>query len=641
MRSMLHGRRDGRLRAFVLIGVVVAIGVAMAVTSAALWSVRAEHAGRLATTEGLQRRAVAWSAAQAVAALAGSQRSTVLAGGEPTLATQITLFEDGPRTALLRLLPASEDGRWIVAEASRLDVSGATAEALAAIGLDESMISHVMDARRRAGGRIETLEEVIEQGGVPPTALRGAAALSEESLAVIRGARGGEEGRVLARAGSALRSAGSALAGAGSSLRGDALGDPRSSDAAGAGGAPPLQDLVTPFAVEPSISRDGDRRIEIDGPWIEVMREIVGDDLDAEGLKRLEALAEGGFAIHSDSTLVQCLASIELPREQWGKVLDRVTAESDAWRWGRLDINRADAALLATLPGVSAEQAVRWVRERTLLDLQERADPAWPLRRGLVEPSQFAELFPRITTRSFFWRVRFVAGFADADDPDGPMSGVSILECVIDLSGPTARLAAMRDLTLAPVLERLLAESRRHATEMADAAPRARSSSSEYAPRSSAERSRDSLDRAEAVDRAASAPSADSASAPGSAEARAGGGSTRASPSTSTDAPERPRRAPRRERGEVGASGPASAPARSQRTPARAESGGQSAPAPAAAAANPQRPERPSSPAPAGRYRPRSPGGAPAGGGTSGSGGAAGERSGAYGAGEDDMGDPT
>lgn len=561
----MNRRSNGsRAQAFILLAMLIAIGVAMAVTSAALWTVRAEHAGRVATTDGLHRRAAAWSAAQAIAALVGEQRRTVLAGGEPTMQSQVILYEDGPMVALARIIPGAEDGRLLVAEASLLDAQAVDAEAMALAGIDAGTIDLVLAARSRAGGRISALEEITERGNASPALLRGEQAFAADVLALLRGARGGEEGRALAGAGSALRNAGSALDRAGERLReGGAEVSMVPAPSVGVGAA--LYDRFSVLVVEPSITREGSPRIEIDGPWVDLIRDMVGRDLDADGLKRLEALAQGNFQISSDEKLVECLATLGIPPERWGAVLDRVTAEPGMWRWGRVDINRANASVLATLPGMSAELAVRWERERESLDPSERVDPAWPVLRGLIEPAAFAALHPRITTRSFFWRVRYAVGFADAEQPDGPLTGVTIWECVVDLSAESPRLAALRDLSLAPVLERLLAE-RRAGAETAEA----REAEPDETAVASAEADRDSP-----RERAPTSP--DDRPLPPTEEPPS---SARADPRSPRDASPAP--APARD-----------ATARPSPTPSEAESD----PAPPA--------QRLGAPAPGGRYRPR------------------------------------
>lgn len=463
---MSKRRHRDRGRAFVLLAMLVAIGTAMLVTSAVIWAARSEHAGRTATTDGIRRRAAAWSAAQAISAEIGSQRPLVLAGGEPTLPLQLLLYEDGASVALARLLPAAADGRMIVAEAGLLDVNSAGVEALMAAGLDEEVANLVVVARHGAGGALSSLEEVVDRPAVAASLLRGERAFDHEAMAIVKSLRGGEHGRALGGAGSALDGAGSRIeeAGdrlevAGSRLHQDA-GDASDSEspskhAIGSRGVP-LGDLVSAYSVEPALSRSGERRVELDEAWAEVLRDRLGGQLDAARLRRLEAMSKEGAAIENDQALVKALASIGIAPQQWGEVLDEVTAEPGPWRWSRLDINHADAAVLAAIPSLTPDQVARIVRARDSLDPSERANPVWPVLRGIVEPEAFASLYPSITTRSFFWRVRFVAGFAGEDDVDGVLSAITVWECVVDLTGDRPRIASLRDLSLAPTLARLM-----------------------------------------------------------------------------------------------------------------------------------------------------------------------------------------
>lgn len=474
-------------RGFVLLTVVILMGMALLMAATVTWSARAEHAGRVATFDAVRRRTVAWSGAQAVAALVGSQRAAVLAGGAPTLAEQIVLYDDDAGVAIVRLLPASGDGALVFSESSLLDANGADAEALALAGLDPQLAERIIAARATApGGGFATLEEMATVEGVDAAVVRGTRAFDPAALAIIHGARGDEQGRSLARAGESLLGAGAALRDAGAALRGDpAALEPSGEASASTPEAPPeegaesplsrgseteigsssnaaqsqgpaLADRLTTFSVEPSLARDGSRRAELDGAWAETMREQLGAAVTPEVAKRLEALVSQQKTIASEKALVEALIALGIEPAAWPPVLDRLTAERGLWRRGRIDINRAPIEVLATLPGVTAERAARIVRERDGLAADERATSAWLVLRGIVEPTEFAELAPRVTTRSFFWRVRFVAGVADIDEPDGPLHGVTIWECVIDLSAARARLASLRELTMAPVSTRLL-----------------------------------------------------------------------------------------------------------------------------------------------------------------------------------------
>lgn len=462
-------------RGFVLLTVIVLIGTAMLLAASVMSTASAEHAGRVATFDAVRRRAAAWSAAQAVASLIGEQRVSVLAGATPTIREQLPLYDDGADAAIARLIPASNDGEFVLAEAALIDVNSVGPDGLMMLGFDESMAEFLQTARGRApGGRIASLEEIVDQEGCDPSLLRGAHAFDAEALAVIHGALGDERGSALARAGSALddagsalRDAGSALKGAGSALRPD--GAPALDPSAGRDGmsttaassGPALADRLTVFSVEPSLTRGGKRRAELDPAWADALRELLAGAVTPDIAKRLEALASKQSMIESDRMLVESLHGIGIEPSVWATVLDRVTAERGLWRHGRIDLNRASAEALLTLPGLTGEQVARIVRERVGLDADERASSTWIVSRGIVEPSAFAELFPRVTTRSFFWRVRFVAGFTRADDQDGAIRGATIWECVVDLTGERARLASLRDLTMAPVSARLMEVARR------------------------------------------------------------------------------------------------------------------------------------------------------------------------------------
>ncbi|MBM4112003.1 MAG: hypothetical protein FJ253_01315 [Phycisphaerae bacterium] len=598
-------------RAFVLLAMLVAIGTAMLLTSAVIWAARSEHAGRVATTDGIRRRAAAWSAAQAVAAELGSQRPLVLSGGTPSLDPQLILHEDGASTAILRLLPAAADGRTIVAEAALLDANGASAGALVAAGLDEKVAGMVVAARSGAGGALGALEEVVDRPGASPSILRGEHAFDHETMAIVKGLRGGEAGRALSNAGSALDGAGRRLEGAGSRLEraGDRPGGAESRGGDPSSEAPPshamepqslsargaaLADVASVFVVEPALTRRGERRIELDEAWAELLRDRLSAHLDETRLRRLEALSKKGSPIESDQALVDAIASIGVRPEHWPELLDEVTAEPGAWRWGRIDINRAEEAVIATLPSISAEQAARIVRARDSLDPNERSTPVWPVLRDIVEPEQFAALFPAITTRSFFWRVRFVAGFTDEHDVDGAMSGLSIWECVVDLTDERPRIASLRDLSLAPTLERLMAERTTRSSE--DDETDSIAASTEIV-------TGDADPLADAEGGASTALDEDGARADDS-EPRAASEADESEAPSRRSRPDASRRPAKRER--AGSSARPDASDRSDGASNGARDGDAAAGASEPGAAEPSASRRPGSPPPVGRYRPRS-----------------------------------
>jgi len=444
-------------RGFVLLAVVATLGVAIVLTLALTATARAEHAGRVASVEEVKRRAVAWSAAQATAALVGEQRAAILMGDTPRLRDQIVLFEDGALTAVMRFLPANADGDRVLAEAGLMDVNAVDAETLVRLGFDANTADQVLSARSGStNGSLRGLERILAHPGSNPRTLRGIGAFEAESLAVLHGSNGGERGRVFAHAGERLRQAAPAPA-----LR-SPFSPPSSlspaTDSKTSRLQPALSDRLTVFSIEPSLARDGARRMELDAGWVEILREQLGAGLTPDMAKWLGAIAKAQPRLEGDRALVECLDRLGVPTAAWGVVFDRLTADSGLWRRGKVDVNHAPSEVLATLPGFDADRVTRVMRDRDGITSDERCSPAWLVTRGIVEASEFAELFPRITARSFFWRVRCVAGFVDADDPDGPLRGASILECVVDLTGERARLATLRDLTMAPLSLRLLDE---------------------------------------------------------------------------------------------------------------------------------------------------------------------------------------
>ncbi|TVQ55848.1 MAG: hypothetical protein EA377_02845, partial [Phycisphaerales bacterium] len=109
------------------------------------------------------------------------------------------------------------------------------------------------------------------------------------------------------------------------------------------------------------------------------------------------------------------------------------------------------ADVLAALDGIEPDQAAQMVRVREGLAAESRGSIVWPVEEGIVSQEAFEELAGRVTTRSWRYRVRLVAGEVDADDEDVWIGRPRLYEAVIDLAGTTPRLASLREITMLPI----------------------------------------------------------------------------------------------------------------------------------------------------------------------------------------------
>ncbi len=358
-------------------------------------------------------RAALRSGVAASMAQLSAQRDTLLDSGDPELVAAWTLPISAEREARISLVEFDE-GALALPEAGRVDVNTAEASALEKF-LSAAAAAAIVDAR--LAGPITSPERLI---GLPGLHTQDALGTGDDSSAIVSSV-GALKGGLLLRLGvfAAEPNERTGLGQSGAQGRGQAKID--------------LSSLEPQAAAE-----------ELD----RALRAGVGErwkQRAAEG-KRVSTLAD----------VVSALIELGEPPAQWGAWLDAVCATPDAFVTGRIDLNRAPAEVLATLPGVDASQARSMVDARGALDAAGRRSPAWPVVQGILTPEQFAALADRVTTRSLQWRVRVRATltrtrsvFADESSAT-PGELVAECEAVIDVSGPTPRIAYLRDITLVP-----------------------------------------------------------------------------------------------------------------------------------------------------------------------------------------------
>jgi hypothetical protein len=130
-------------------------------------------------------------------------------------------------------------------------------------------------------------------------------------------------------------------------------------------------------------------------------------------------------------------------REQLATVCDKLTVGSGgkaARVKGLVNVNTAPAAVLAALPGVDEELARRIVDARGRIAEDGKRTVAWLYAENLVDVARFKEIAPRLTARSYQFRVRSV-GFGV------PRGRFCVLEAVIDLAARPPAVLYVRELT--------------------------------------------------------------------------------------------------------------------------------------------------------------------------------------------------
>ncbi len=132
------------------------------------------------------------------------------------------------------------------------------------------------------------------------------------------------------------------------------------------------------------------------------------------------------------------VGAAELP-----KVLDVLTATglvAGGKHFGLININSAPPQVLAALDGIDENLARRIADARGSLEAEAKGSIAWLYSEGLVDAAAFKRIAPRLTARSFQYRIRCV-GFGV------PCGQYRILEAVVDLAGRRPRIGYLRDVT--------------------------------------------------------------------------------------------------------------------------------------------------------------------------------------------------
>lgn len=215
-----------------------------------------------------------------------------------------------------------------------------------------------------------------------------------------------------------------------------------------------LYGLATVWSSEPNVGRDGRARIDLNSepdrlaqeglsePFVDFLRvyRAEGGTLEHPAdLLEMEYRVQREHREFPDLRRGDILAA-EVQPEDLVILLDRTTATKEETLVGRVNVNTAPVPVLAALPGMDERIARQIVDVRTGLDAEARSTVAWLYTMGVMDAEAFRQAAPRLTARSFQYRVRSI-GF-------GTRCGrYRIVEGVLDLAGRAPRLIYVRDLT--------------------------------------------------------------------------------------------------------------------------------------------------------------------------------------------------
>jgi DNA uptake protein ComE-like DNA-binding protein len=398
-------RRHGSI----LLAVSLLVVIAALVAAGVLWSVEADGASERWRRRDDELRVLAQSGVRIAMVTLQSQRDDILAGADFEPPASATVYEDeesGRRAVVsFEAFPGEADApeRRAVAMAALCPLNEADARTLVTLGFGEEHANAIV-AQRPAGGY---------------------------------------------------------------ALPDDLPNAPSASDlAADAGSLPPIDLLTTTSwdcdrpatASLPPRQGASPRRLVLGAGLDEQDRAWLAEALDADLAEIVAPLvADASWKGRTFGDATAALLAAGLSPVNLGRALDLLAADAGSYPKGRIDLGRAPAAVLMTLPGIDQALAERLVAARASLDTKARATIAWPLAEGVLDAARFGVVVDRLAGRSLQWRVRIRAEFEPsggsraAPDPEGgavqDRRPSVTLDVILDAAGDVVRVVSMHEST--------------------------------------------------------------------------------------------------------------------------------------------------------------------------------------------------
>lgn len=359
-------------------------------------------AARAQTEASLRRaesEAVAWSGVRVLLEELGEQRGAMLGGETPVVSRSVEVYRTSLGERAVARLLSDADGRVLTAEAARVNINTATAEGLALLPGVGATVAEAILRARPAGGY--------------------------QSVGDLAGVEGCE--------GIGLETA----------------------------------EWLTVFSWDPEVQagvgderRRGRDRVFVAGAWSPELAEQIDRRWGEGASQAVKAWREETGA---GTALGDYVRLVGAASEDLGEVLDWVKVTDEAHTVGRVDLTRASAEVLATVPGIGANGAALIAESRSRVSNEELRSVTWPVAQGAMDAGALAQCVGHVTGRSLQWRARIEAGFASVADEtrlsaaelrDGlsgehaVLSDRMVLEVVIDAAVSPPRVAYVRDITL-------------------------------------------------------------------------------------------------------------------------------------------------------------------------------------------------
>ncbi|MCC6425777.1 MAG: hypothetical protein IT435_03045 [Phycisphaerales bacterium] len=445
-RRQFTDRSNRPSRGVVIVAVMLAVTLASTAVIAVLLRADSQVSRAISLSRHARSRAAAWSGVRATLAELAQQREKLLQGATPQVTGSWMLMgskqggEQGIAPLAVRLLDLGPgEASLLQAEAAKVNINSAGVEG---IGAQAPLMAlegqRLFDARQGAG--FSSIPQAASSIGIDEGRVYGQV-LSPESAWNDGGAnsRRGQESGVDAGAGASAADAESAGTRPGSPLA--------------------LLDVFTVFSFDPNlqvgIGADaaqyaGKARINLGMGWSDDLAGPIAERFGADAVGTTRQLMESGAKFKSMGDVVGIMRQLGVPLRQWGSLLDAFTTSPDPFIAGRIDLLRADEAVLATVPGIDAAAASKIVSVRDRIDASARRELTWPVMEGILTQEQFQLAVDGLTNRTLQWRIIVEAGRVMGGSQGGESSDLSdriVYEAVLDLAGPQPRVAYLRDLT--------------------------------------------------------------------------------------------------------------------------------------------------------------------------------------------------
>lgn len=460
----------------VLFAVLFLVVIAALSAATLLTATAAERSAAVRSLDELELRTAIRSALAVAKADLTNQRDAMLRGEMPEAPTSVRIDrgEDAPGIVVEFV---AQSGPALIPEAGRLDLNFASADSLSMIpGLDESMVREIENRRRTTPFRSPAELFSLDTDPDSESAIDGFDASPADENEPFNDPPTPE-----------TRRPGDAPT--------DDAGDTDSPDPAGLGSGELFDDdpfadetgtnswleSLTVFAAEPQImvgisneELAGSPKVNINAPWSDRLEQSLAEATGEGMVETVRTLFVDAPRLTKPSELVTLLIEKAVPADQWAALIDAITTTADPYRLGLVDLNSASTRVLAALPGIGSESAEAIADARERIDAADRLSITWPLDEGILSQDGFLACIDLVTTRCFQWRFTIRASFEPGGDdfigfdpgdslpgllPEADEFGVEIeesesdtgpsieFEVVIDLAGPDAKIAYLRERT--------------------------------------------------------------------------------------------------------------------------------------------------------------------------------------------------